>query len=210
MTTVQRPSSTVRTGNPASETSLGAAALKTLAQKIGDVAGDNKDFPDLTTGNRGVRGYELTGARAQLLLDLCGEGTKLQAGERVVGLLVTEDESWLKLAIVDDKTLAVREAGELNFNNVPLTTKSGDEVDAFHSYYLLLKGAPELPLAHGDSNSTWSIADYKSDDGPSRLPKLEMPKPVQPTPPPPDFVDAAGASTSPARSPSMRAASCRR
>jgi hypothetical protein len=108
-------------------------------------------------------------------------------------LLVTEDESWMRLAIVDDKTLAVRDGGEFNLNNVPLTTKSGDEIDAFHGYWLLLKGAPELPLAHGDEGSGWSIADYKSDDGPARLPKLELPKPVAPRPPPPDFVEAAAA-----------------
>lgn len=194
MSTVQRSSAT-RAPAPASaaEASLGAAALQTLATKIGAAAGDDKDFPDLTSGNRGVRGYELTGARAQLLLDLAGEGTKLKAGERVVGLLVTEDESFIKLAIVDDKTLGVRPAGELNFNNVPLETKSGDEIDPFHGYYLLLKGAPELPLAHGDSNSSWSIDAYKSDDGPKRLPALALPTPVQPSPPPPDFVDAAGA-----------------
>lgn len=194
MTTVQRPSTTARTGTTAaSDAGLGAAALKTLASKIGAAAGDDKTFPDLTSGNRGVRGYELTGARAQLLLDLAGEGTKLQPGERVVGLLVTEDESWVKLAIVNDSTLAARDGGEINFNNVPMTTKGGDEIDPFHGYYLLLKGAPELPLAHGDSDSSWSIDAYKSDDGPARLPKLELPKPVKPTPPPPDFVDAAGA-----------------
>ncbi len=153
--------------------SLGAAALKKVAEQIGANAGDDKTFPDLTSGNRGVRGYEIAGSRGQAFLDLAGDGAKLKAGERVVGLLVTEDESWVKLAIVDDKTLAVRDAGEVNFFNTPLETKDGDEVDPFHAYYLMFKGAPELPLAHGDEGSKWTIKDYKSDDGPARLAALE-------------------------------------
>lgn len=103
-------------------------------------------------------------------------------------MVQTEDESFAELLVVDTKTLAMREAGELNFFSSPLVTKSGgEEIDPFHGLYLLLKDAPELPLPHGND---WTIADFKS-DGPAKLPAVKIPQAREKQPE--LWVDDAGA-----------------
>ncbi len=162
--------------SPVKTDAFTTAERKKLSQQIAAQAGDGKRFPDLTGGNCGVHGYEVGARQGQLLLDLAGDGVKLNpAKQTVIALLETGDEPTARLLIVDKQTLAMREAGDIDFFNRPLTGQDGTELDAFHGYHLLLKGAPELPLPH--ENKDWNIGAFKSDDGPARLPKLDIPKP---------------------------------
>ncbi len=160
---------------------LDDAGRKKLAKLIESQSGDEKRFPDLTGGNVGVHGHEVSGARGQLLLDLAREGRKLGPDETVVALAITEDEPSLKLLVVNTKTFALSEAGDYStYNDMPEAKDGTDlsDVDTAHFYWLLLKDTPKLPLKNGEDS--WGIDSYRDSTGPKSLPSLKMPSPRAP------------------------------
>jgi hypothetical protein len=160
---------------------LDDAGRKKLAKLIETHSGDGKRFPDLTGGNVGVHGHEVSGARGQLLLDLAREDRRLGPDETVIALAITEDEPSLKLLIVNTKTLGITEAGDYSTYNDPPEAKDGtdlSDVDTAHFYWLLLKDTPKLPLKNGEDS--WGIDDYRDSTGPKSLPALKITAPRAP------------------------------